>query len=53
MKRLKFDNPLDCAGCGACVSICPRHCIEIVKDDLEFNMAHLEHPELCIDCGMC
>lgn len=53
MKRLKFDNPLDCAGCGACVSICPRHCIEIVKDDLEFNIARLEHPELCIDCGMC
>lgn len=53
MKRLKFDNPIECSGCGACAAICPRQCIKMKKDSLHFNIPHLEKPEECIDCGLC
>lgn len=53
MKRLAFENPIDCAGCGACAAICPCHCIEMGKDTLEFNIPQFAHPERCIDCGLC
>lgn len=53
MNRLKFDNPIDCTGCGACAAICPHDCIEIVKDSLGFNISKLVHPDKCIDCGLC
>lgn len=53
MKRLKFDNPIECSGCGACAAICPRQCIKMKKDSLDFNFPHLEKPDECIDCGLC
>lgn len=53
MNRLKFDNPIDCSGCGACAAICPRHCIEMTKDTLGFNIPNLVNSKECIDCGLC
>ena len=53
MKRLTFENPIDCAGCGACAAICPRKCIEMCKDSLGFNIPRFQYPEKCIDCGLC
>ena len=53
MKRLTFENPIDCAGCGACAAICPHKCIEMCKDSLGFNIPRFQYPEKCIDCGLC
>lgn len=45
------DN-IECCGCGACATICPKHAISMVKDEF----GHF-YPEIsdnkCIDCGMC
>lgn len=45
------DN-IECCGCGACASICPKYAISMVKDEF----GHF-YPEVsdnkCIDCGMC
>ena len=53
MKRLKFDNPIECAGCGACAAICPHLCIKMDKDCLGFNIPRFENQDACIDCGLC
>lgn len=46
------NHKLECCGCTACVSSCPRKCIEIIKDELG-----LEYPvvndDSCIECGIC
>ena len=39
-----------CAGCMACVDICPKQAIE-VKDELSFYNAEIN--DKCIDCGLC
>lgn len=40
-----------CAGCMACIDICPRNCITII-DDIEFINARINEIE-CIRCGQC
>ena len=40
-----------CAGCMACVDICPRQAITIV-DEMEYMNAVI-NPELCINCNAC
>lgn len=40
-----------CTGCSTCYSVCPVHCIKMVKDEFGF-----EHPiisDACIKCGLC
>lgn len=45
-------NRNECTGCGACVEVCPKRCIEMKFDRLGFL-----HPEInvtaCIDCNAC
>lgn len=52
-KRIIFNEEKLCAGCGVCAAVCPKHCIEIGKDELGFNIALLANPEECIYCGKC
>ena len=40
-----------CAGCMACVDICPRHAVSIV-DDIEYMNAIID-TNLCINCNAC
>lgn len=40
-----------CAGCMACVDICPRNAISVV-DDIEYMNAVIDDT-LCINCNMC
>ena len=40
-----------CAGCMACVDICPKSCITI-KDDIEYMNAVIDD-EICIKCNQC
>ncbi len=38
-----------CKGCEICVAFCPKQVLEM--DD--FGKACWEHPEKCINCGLC
>lgn len=50
---LKFLNDkFDCTGCGACLNICPKDCIKMVKDDEGFCYP-VVNQETCINCGRC
>lgn len=40
-----------CAGCMACVDICPRKAISVV-DDIEYMNAVIDNT-LCVNCNMC
>ncbi len=42
----------DCCGCGACVQICPKHCIEM-KTDVEGFLYPVVDENQCISCGVC
>ncbi len=46
-------NKENCTGCGACYSICPKHCIEMKPDQEGFLYPELVNIEKCIDCGLC
>lgn len=41
-----------CSGCHACFNICPRHCIEMVKDEEGFLYPKVRE-DRCISCGLC
>lgn len=53
MKRLLFDDPVDCAGCGLCSIVCPKKCIALKKDDLGFTIPYYADNSDCIECGYC
>ena len=40
-----------CAGCMACIEICPRNAIQI-KDDLKSYNAVIDE-SICVNCGLC
>lgn len=42
----------NCSGCGACASICPKHCITVLSDNEGFLYPTVEESD-CIDCGLC
>ncbi len=46
-------EPNLCVGCTACVSICPKRCIEMETDPDGFRYPVLGHPANCVECGMC
>jgi ferredoxin len=47
MKEYKIDK-LKCAGCGACIDICPNYAIKIGEDG-KINIDE----EKCNQCGKC
>lgn len=42
----------NCCGCGACVSICPKNCIDLKLND-DLYMSPYIDSFVCIDCGDC
>lgn len=48
----KRDLAKECCGCTACTSICPRHCIEMKKNEEGFLYPVVE-TDKCIECGLC
>lgn len=42
----------DCCGCNACAEICPKHCIEMIKDKKGFFYPRIKE-DLCVECGAC
>ena len=47
-----FDNKEDCFGCMACVAVCPKDAIEVVRDEQGFDYPQINR-EKCINCGLC
>lgn len=41
-----------CCGCGACYSICPQKCIEMVEDSEGFLYPRVDE-KTCINCKLC
>lgn len=50
---IKIENPADCCGCGACVDVCPKRCINMQADEAEGFKYAVADPALCIDCSLC
>lgn len=42
----------DCTGCGACVQICPKHCIKMIADKEGFLYPDIDN-NICIKCDIC
>ena len=51
MPKLAEKN--QCTGCTACVSICPRNCIQMKKDNAGFEFPVIMERSACIACGAC
>ena len=49
---LKEKNKKDCNGCGACIYVCPKHCIHMEEDEEGFFYPVI-HEEECIHCNKC
>lgn len=47
-----FENKEDCFGCMACVAVCPKDAIEMVRDEQGFDYPQINR-EKCINCGLC
>lgn len=47
-----FENKKDCCGCEACVNICSKQAISMVKDENGFFYPSISIKK-CIECGMC
>lgn len=41
-----------CAGCNACISVCPQKCISYVQNRKGFYVARIDK-KICIKCGKC
>lgn len=50
LKILKIDST--CTGCGACVNICPKHCLQLKPDCEGFFYPKYDDAN-CIECGLC
>lgn len=52
MSQLKILDITDtCTGCGACVNVCPKHCLRLEPDLEGFYVP--KYQEGCIECGLC
>ncbi len=47
-----LDDMSLCTGCYACVSICPKHCIQMKENSEGFWYPEVD-VDSCIDCGLC
>ena len=44
--------PKVCSGCGACIAVCPRSCLELVFNEEGFLEAS-DKGDSCVGCGLC
>lgn len=49
---IEIINKLSCTGCGVCVSICPKKCIELIGDEEGFLYPSVNKNK-CINCNLC
>lgn len=49
---IKIKNKKECCGCTSCMSVCPRHCIEMKDDEEGFKYPVVDTAE-CVNCHLC
>ena len=47
-----YQNKTSCCGCGMCMTVCPKHAIQMKADKLGFVYPEIDH-DICVDCGAC
>ena len=47
-----YKNKTDCCGCGICMTVCPKHAIQMNKDEMGFVYPEIKR-DVCVDCGLC
>ena len=52
MRQTVRANKTECTGCGACVTICPRHAIAMRPDEEGFLYPVVDQA-LCVSCDLC
>lgn len=50
--RINIIDKVDCCGCTACASACPKSAITMSADGFGFKIPEVNE-DLCIDCGRC
>ncbi len=48
----KIENHIDCTGCSACYSVCPKNAIEMCSDEFGFVLPVIDESK-CINCMLC
>lgn len=51
--RVLYRKKEQCCGCEACVSVCPKHIIEMKKDEYGFLYPQIKNSLACINCNRC
>lgn len=49
---IKITDPINCCGCSACATRCPKRCISMVEDKKGFLYPKVDE-DTCVDCGLC
>ena len=49
---IKIDDKSQCSGCGTCVIVCPKNCIQFSEDEIGAKYPVVD-VESCINCGKC
>ena len=52
MRSTVREKKVECTGCGACSSICPRQAIQMIRDEEGF-LYPVVRQDLCISCDRC
>ena len=49
---IEIKNKVNCCGCSACYSVCPKKCITMSEDEEGFLYPHIDK-NTCVECGLC
>ena len=49
---IQVEKKENCCGCGACMNVCPKHCINM-QDDFEGFLYPKVDEATCVNCGLC
>lgn len=55
MQKVFIDDEV-CKGCGLCVTVCPKHILELSKEHINakgYNPAECIDQDACITCTFC
>lgn len=52
INMIKISDKTECCGCGACIQICPRKCIDFLEDEEGFSYPSV-NLQKCVDCNLC